>query len=128
MIFAPTLALSFLRVDENNRKFAPAAGLSGYEVVKIYSFDDVTGFELMEGAEPVTIDDLNATADNGCSKNIVTDLRIRVSMKNSENSEVFINILPGRTITNSLIYRTACIDALKVLSLFADMTAHYRKN
>lgn len=85
------------------------------KIPKIYSFDDIVSFELIEDNEILTIK--KALSKGLISNKVIKKLYIKITIKDFDNSLVMIKLIDKPTKSYSTTYKLAFKTAQEILSL-----------
>lgn len=130
--FSPTKKIgSYLQIDDRHRAFKVDNS--------IFEFANLLSFELLEDGETVTKGGLGRAVAGGLlfggvgaivggvtggkkSKNVCTSMRIKITLRDSYRSTVYIPFILSETKTRGFIYQAAqssaqeCLSALQIIS------------
>ncbi|PWU66542.1 SHOCT domain-containing protein [Gracilibacillus dipsosauri] len=139
--FSPTKKISnFIFFDDNKGKWIIPSGFGKIKNQKVYDFDDILKFELLEDGETVTKGGLGMALVGGAlfggtgaivggvtskksNKGICTNLRLKITTKNINKPVVYIDFIKSKTKKKSLIYKSvynAAQECLSVLQVICD--------
>ena len=129
----------YLKIDENQKLWYVASGKQKKTKI-VYSYSDILSVELIEDGSTVTSGGLGRAVAGGVllggvgaivggstgkkkAKNICTELRIKVTMKDMSSPAVYIDFISGGAEfkKDGIIYRTAANQAQECLALFEIM-------
>ncbi|ENY8920602.1 TPA: SHOCT domain-containing protein [Clostridioides difficile] len=128
---------SFIKFDETNKLIYIETKRKNGKIKKnVYSFEDITGFELLEDGETVTKGGIGSALAGGVlfggtgaivgsvvgkkkTKKIIENLQIKLTLKAISEPVAYINLISGKTKTNSIGYERAYEDAQEILSVLS---------
>lgn len=131
---------NYIEFDENNRQWLIPDGFNGKKVnPKIYRFDDIVGFELLEDGDSVTKGGLGRALVGGAllggvgaivggvtgkkkTKSVVNSLKVKITVNDTSNPTVYVNLLNSKTKTNSFVYKVSYSSAQEILSMLSVIT------
>lgn len=126
----------FIEIDEHKKQFLiKNGGLGIKKNQRVYNFNDVIEYELLEDGESITKGGLGRALVGGVlfggvgaivggvtggkkTKNIINSLKIKITLNNISSPTVYINIIQSPTKSNSIIYKTCYDSAQQILSIF----------
>ncbi|HFK2988855.1 SHOCT domain-containing protein [Clostridioides difficile] len=136
--FNPTKKiLKFMEFDDNNKKFIVLNGFNREKVnLSVYNYSDVIEYELLENGETVTKGGIGRALAGGAlfggvgavvggvtakrtTKAFIDSLKIKITLNNLSNPNVYVNLIQLRTKSNSSIYKMAYSSAQEILSVLA---------
>lgn len=140
-VWNPTKVVDrYLQVDDVNKKWATVIGVFKPKVSKIYKYEDILEFELLEDGDTITKGGLGRAVAGGVlfggvgavvggatgkrtSKKVVKSMSIKITLKSMNEPVVYINFITAKTKTSSLLYKTAANYAQETLSILAQIVA-----
>ena len=137
--FNPTVKVGYLVYFDETNKFWLKP-----KHPKIYDYDDILEYELLEDGDTVTKGGLGRAIVGGAliggvgaivggvtgkrtSKKVVSILSIKITTKDMNKPVVYIDLISKRTKSNSLAYHNAYLNAQKILSILAIITSEDSK-
>ncbi|MEG0829475.1 MAG: SHOCT domain-containing protein [Anaerovoracaceae bacterium] len=141
LVWQPTKTIgTVFQIDDNNKKWAPTAGIFKPRVLGIYSYSDILEYEMIEDGDSITKGGLGSALVGGVllggvgavvggvtggkkTKKIVNSLSIKVTTKDIDNPTVYINFIAAKTKTSSITYKTAFDCAQETLSILAQIVS-----
>lgn len=139
--FLPTKKiLNYIEFDEQKRLWLIPDGFAGKKVnPKIYSFDDIIEYELLQDGDSVTKGGLGRAVAGGVlfggvgaivggttgkkkTKSVINDLKIKITVNNTCNPSVYVKLINAPTKANSIIYKTSYSAAQEILSMLSIIT------
>lgn len=137
---------SYIEFDESKRLWLIPDGFGGKKVnPKIYSFDDIVGYELLENGDSITKGGLGRAVAGGVllggvgavvggttgkrtTKTTVNSLKIKITVNDTSNPSAYINLITTPTKANSFIYKAAYSSAQEILSMLAIITQNTKND
>lgn len=131
---------TYLEVDETNKLLLIPDGLYGKKInPKVYSYQDVLEYELLEDGESITKGGLGRAVAGGLllggvgavvggitgkkkTKTVINSLRIKITVKKLNNPTVYINLISTATKSGSIIYKSSYNLAQEILSVLSIIT------
>lgn len=131
---------NYIEFDENNRQWLIPDGFNGKKVnPKIYNFDDIVGFELLEDGDSITKGGIGRAIVGGAllggvgaivggvtgkkkTKSVVNSLRVKITVNDTSKPTIYVNLLNSKTKTNSFIYKVSYTSAQEILSMLSVIT------
>ena len=128
---------SSIEFDEVNRQWLIPDGLfGGKKNPRVYSYDDIIEYELLEDGDTITKGGLGSAVVGGIllggvgaivggvtggrkSRSIINSLKIKITINDFQNPTEYINLINTKTKSNSLIYKANYEIAQQILSIFA---------
>lgn len=128
---------SFIKFDETNKLIYIETKRKNGKIKKnVYSFENITGFELLEDGETITKGGLGSAIAGGVlfggtgaivgsivgkkkTKKIIENLQIKLTLKTISEPVAYINLINVKTKTNSIGYERAYAEAQEILSILA---------
>lgn len=128
---------TYLEVDETNKLLLIPDGLYGKKInPKVYGYQDILEYELLEDGESITKGGLGRAVAGGLllggvgavvggitgkkkTKTVVNSLRIKITVKNLNNPTVYINLITAATKSGSIIYKSSYNSAQEILSVLS---------
>lgn len=127
-----------LELDDQQKKWLVSGGNLINKSSLIYNYSDIVDFELLEDGESIASGGLGRAFVGGAlfggtgavvggitgkkkTKQVVTELKVKITLNSINNSVVYINFLNQKTKKNSLIYKEAskhvqeCLSALQII-------------
>ncbi|SJW51811.1 Uncharacterised protein [Clostridioides difficile] len=136
--FNPTKKiLKFIEFDDDNKKFIVLNGFNREKMnLNVYNYSDVIEYELLENGETVTKGGIGRALAGGAlfggvgavvggvtakrtTKAFIDSLKIKITLNNLSNPNVYVNLIQLRTKSNSSIYKMAYSSAQEILSILA---------
>ncbi|MFN1873299.1 SHOCT domain-containing protein [Clostridioides difficile] len=126
-----------MEFDDNNKKFIVLNGFNREKVnLNVYNYSDVIEYELLENGETVTKGGIGRALAGGAlfggvgavvggvtakrtTKAFIDSLKIKITLNNLSNPNVYVNLIQLRTKSNSSIYKMAYSSAQEILSVLA---------
>ena len=130
---------SYLKVDERKKQWYVPDGLFGKaKKPRIYSYDDVIDYELLEDGGSIIKGGLGRAVVGGAllggigaivggatgtrkSKQTCTSLKVKITLNDMANPTVYINLITTETKKSSFLYKTCEKQAQEIVSLFQVM-------
>ncbi|EGT4537083.1 TPA: SHOCT domain-containing protein [Clostridioides difficile] len=127
----------YLEIDEVQRKCLIPDGSIGKKInPKIFSFDEIVEYELVEDEESIIKGGLGKAIAGGVlfggvgavvggvtgkkkTKTVVNSLKIKITLNNLNYPNVYINLITTQTKTDSFIYKNAYDSAQQILSMLS---------
>lgn len=128
---------SYIEFDEVKRQWlVPDGFFGGKKNPRIYSFDDIVEYELLEDGDTITKGGLGRALAGGIllggvgaivggvtggkkSKSIINSLKIKITVNDFQNPTVYINFIKTKTKADGFIYKTSYGAAQQILSALA---------
>jgi hypothetical protein len=128
---------TYIEFDEEQRLWLIPDGFMGKKKnPRIYSFDDIVEYELLEDGDTITKGGLGRAVAGGVlfggvgaivggvtggkkSKSIINSLKIKITICDFQNPTVYINLINTKTKADSFVYKTNYNAAQQILSVFA---------
>lgn len=130
----------YIEFDEQKRLWLIPDGVRGKKIhPKIYTFDDIVEYELLEDGDTVTKGGLGRAIVGGAlvggvgavvggvtgkkkTKSVINNLRIKITVNDTSNPSIYINLINTPTKANSFLYKMAYESAQEILSMFSIIT------
>ena len=141
-VFTPTKKIAnIMEIDENKRQIIFHTGyFGGRGNAKVYNYEDIMTFELLEDGSSVTKGGLGRAVAGGLlfggvgaivggitggkkSKGICNSLKLKITVNDISNPAVYVNLINTATKTKSLTYKIlykSAQDALSTLQIICD--------
>lgn len=133
----------YLEIDSLQHKWSIPNNLNGK--AKIYNYEDILSFELLEDGETITSGGLGRAVVGGLafgaagaivggvtggkkSKSICTSLSIKISINDIQNPTAYINFILTSTKKNSLTYKVKYSQAQECISILEFICKETSKN
>ena len=128
---------TFIEFDEINKRWLiPDGFMGGKKNPRIYNFDDVIEYELLEDVDTITKGGLGRALAGGIlfggvgaivggvtggkkSKSVINSLRIKITVNDIQNPAIYINLISVKTKSDSFIYKAHYNYAQEILSVFS---------
>jgi len=125
---------TFIEFDDINRQWLiPDGFFGGKKNPKIYSFDDIIEYELLEDDETITKGGLGRAVAGGIlfggvgaivggvtggrkTKTVINSLKIKITINDLANPTVYVTLINQKTKSDSIIYKTNYNAAQEILS------------
>lgn len=136
--FNPTKKIyKFIEFDDDNKKFVVLNGFDREKMnLNVYNYSDVIEYELLENGETVTKGGIGRALAGGAlfggvgavvggvtakrtTKALIDNLKIKITLNDLNNPNIYINLIQFRTKGNSSIYKMAYSSAQEILSILA---------
>ena len=133
--FKPTKVIGgYIQFDEPKKQWLVPDGFGGkIKNPKIYKFEDIVEYELLEDGDSITKGGLGGAIAGGLllggvgaivggvagkrkSKTVINSLVVKITVNNFQNPAVFINLIQTSTKSNSFIYKSAYQAAQQIMS------------
>lgn len=126
---------SYIEIDEDKKQWLiPDGFFGGIKNPKIYNYNDIISYELLEDGESITKGGLGRAVAGGLlfggvgavvggvtggkkSKAVCNNLSIKITVNNIKNPAVYINFITTSTKKDSFIYKNLYKSAQECLSL-----------
>ena len=137
-LFHPSKKIgTFIEFDEEKRQWLIPDGFMGKKKnPRIYSYDDIVEYELLEDGDTITKGGLGRALVGGAvfggtgaivggvtggkrSKKVINSLKIKITIDDFESPVVYIHLITSKTKANSFVYKTNFALAQEILSTFA---------
>ena len=140
--FNPTKKIgNYIEFDDNKKQWLIPDGFARTKVnPKVYNYKDIIEFELLEDGESITKGGLGRAVAGGVllggvgaivggvtgnrkTNSIVNSLKIKITLNDINNPNVYISLIKIKTPTNSSIYKKSykfAQDILSVLSIIVE--------
>ena len=133
--FVPTNKVgNYFHINEEKKQWAIPRTILKSKVDKVYSYEDIISYELIEDGNTITKGGIGGAVAGGLlfgeagaiaggtigkkkGKATCTMLKIKITVKDSKEPAVYINMLGGEFKKSGMIYQTAYDNAQKILSL-----------
>lgn len=138
LAFNPTKKIGvYIEFDEEKRLWLiPDGFLGGKKKPRIYKFDDIVEYELLEDGDTITKGGLGSAIVGGVllggvgavvggvtggkkSKTIINSLKIKITVNDFQNPTVYIDLINTKTKSDSFVYKTNYNAAQQILSIFS---------
>lgn len=131
---------SYIEFDEQKRLWLIPDGFASKKVnPKIYKFDDIMEYELLENGYSITKGGVGRAIAGGVllggvgaivggvtgkkkTKSIINNLKIKITVNEISNPSVYINLIMSPTKDNSFTYKMAYSSAQEILSTLSIIT------
>lgn len=128
---------NYIEFDEGKRLWLVPDGFNGKKInPKVFSYDDIIDYELLEDGESVTKGGLGRAVVGGVllggvgavvggvtgkkkTKTLINSLKIKITVNNISIPSVYIGLLMTQTKSNSIIYKAAYSQAQQILSMLS---------
>lgn len=128
---------TLIEFDEEKRLWIIPDGFRGSKKKpRIYSFDDIVEYELLEDGNTITKGGLGRAVVGGVlfggvgaivggvtggkkSNSVVNSLKIKITINDFQTPAIFINLITTKTKSSSSVYKMAYEQAQQILSVFA---------
>jgi hypothetical protein len=134
----------FFEIDESNKRFAVyepyGFTMSKYKLSRIFAYEDLLSYELLEDGDSVTSGGLGSAAAGALlfgstgavvgsitgkkkTKKEISSLKIKITLKSVTSAPFYINLLTIKSKSTSLICKTAYEQAQQILSTLDQIAA-----
>lgn len=131
---------SYIEIDENKKQLIIPDGFMGKKInPRVYNFEDIIDYELLEDGESITKGGLGRAVVGGAllggvgaivggvtgkkkTKNLINSLKIKVTVNDTNSPTTYINLINTQTKASSFVYKVAYSSAQEILSIFAVIT------
>lgn len=136
--FNPTKVIGgYIQFDEEKRQWLVPDGFGGkVKNPKIYKFEDIVEYELLEDGDSVTKGGLGRAVAGGLllggvgaivggvtgkrkSKSVINSLKVKITVNDFQNPAVYINLIQTATKSSSFIYKSCYQSAQQIMSTLA---------
>lgn len=131
---------SYIEFDEDKKQWLIPDGFNGKKInPKVHSYSDIIDYELLEDGESITKGGLGRAVVGGAllggvgaivggttgkrkTKSVIKSLRIKITVNQTINPSIYINLIYSETKSSSIIYKAAYASAQEILSMFSIIT------
>ncbi|WP_461615405.1 SHOCT domain-containing protein [Clostridium sp. Marseille-QA1073] len=131
---------AYIEFDEQKRLWLIPDGLRGKKIhPRIYTFDNIVEYELLEDGDTITKGGLGSAIVGGVlaggvgavvggvtgkkkTKSVINNLRIKITVNDTSNPSIYINLINTPTKANSFLYKMAYESAQEILSMLSVIT------
>lgn len=128
---------NYIEFDENNRQWLIPDGVNGKKVnPKVYSYNDIVDYELLEDGESVIKGGIGKAVVGGFlfggvgaivggivgtkkTKSVINSLKLKITVNRTNNPSIYVNFINSSTKANSILYKVAYSSAQELLSMLA---------
>ncbi|NFA59457.1 SHOCT domain-containing protein [Clostridium sporogenes] len=130
----------YIEFDEQKGLWLIPDGFGGKKVnPRIHAFGDIVEYELLQDGDSITKGGLGRAVAGGVllggvgavvggvtgkkkTKSVINNLRIKITVNDTSNPSVYIDLIKTPTKANSFIYKTAYSSAQEILSMLSIIT------
>ncbi|MCY6958872.1 SHOCT domain-containing protein [Clostridium brassicae] len=130
----------YIEFDKQNKLWLIPDGVLGKKLnPKVYKFEDILEFELLEDGESITKGGLGRAVAGGVllggvgavvggvtgkkkTKSIINSLRIKITVNYTSNPAIYVELIKTKTKSNSTLYKIAYSQAQEILSMLSVIT------
>ncbi|MGL5480093.1 MAG: zinc-ribbon domain-containing protein [Clostridium sp.] len=133
----------YFTMNEHDRLWFIPNGILDKSIPKIYSFDDIVSYELIEDNDCIVKGGLGRAIVGGAllggvgavvgsttgtkkSKKVITKLIVKITVNNIENPVVYIDIINKPTQSASIAYTTKFKEAQEIISVLELIVKQYK--
>ncbi|EQF26329.1 MULTISPECIES: DUF4428 domain-containing protein [Clostridioides] len=127
----------FIEFDDDSKRFVVLNGFDREKMnLNVYNYSDIIEYELLENGETVTKGGIGRALAGGAlfggvgavvggvtakrtTKALIDNLKIKITLNDLNNPNIYINLIQFRTKSNSSIYKMAYSSAQEILSILA---------
>ncbi|HBF3279853.1 SHOCT domain-containing protein [Clostridioides difficile] len=127
----------FIEFDDDSKRFVVLNGFDRERMnLNVYNYSDIIEYELLENGETVTKGGVGRALAGGAlfgatgaivggvtakrtTKAFIDSLKIKITLNNLSNPNVYVNLIQLKTKSNSSIYKMAYSSAQEILSILA---------
>lgn len=128
---------NYIEFDEHKRLWLIPDGIMGKKVnPKIYSFDEIVEYELLEDGDSITKGGLGGAIVGGVllggvgaivggvtgkkkTKSVINSLKIKITVNQTSKPCIYIDLIKSPTKADSLLYKAAYSSAQEILSMLS---------
>jgi len=131
--FKPTKIIGgLLMINEERKTWMPLDAAIGKNGARVYNYDDILDYELLEDDEVITKGGVGGAVAGGLllggvgavigglagrkTKSVVNSIKIKITLKDMSFPVVFITLLTGPMESSSTFYQKASKNAQEILS------------
>lgn len=143
-LFNPTMSIGeYIIFDDKNKMFSFPKGNRKTNVGTIIKYEELLNFEIIEDGETITKGGLGKALVGGAlfglagtiaggtskkSKQLCTDLKLKITTRNSQSPIIFINFLDYEIRKDSFLYKQISNNIQEILSKFQLIIDEYDIN